>query len=379
MQTISFLTGTAGFFMQSTPVQVPDSFKDTFNFLQGNGVYEEGMMHFLKQMKSSIWTHYDAFIADAQALSAIFMLIFFAIKSYEMISGDKRLEIMPLLRPFGLAMIILWWPVFTRVVAYPEEIVEARTAALFEGSQQNINALRMQRAKLMVEVADELLKVQAETEVASKEADSWYEHAWESVKSSVKDGFSQVWNPVVEMRNRLQIGLQLLATSLLETLAIWILRISVYVIFIMQIIFSTILIILGPFSVAASILPMFRDSFSSWIARFISVNLYSGIGFLVMYVASLFQNYALEAEITRYQELLGSGGASMEKLSWFAANGVLSFGMVIITFIIGALTMFTVPSISTWIVSTSGVSSAASAMGSGASRMGSMATQAMGG
>jgi len=148
---------------------------------------------------------------------------------------------------------------------------------------------------------------------------------------------------------------------------------------IMQIIFSTILIILGPFSVAASILPMFRDSFSSWIARFVSVNLYSGIGFLVMYVASLFQHYALEAEITRYQELLGSSGASMEKLSWFAANGVLSFGMVIITFIIGALTMFTVPSISTWIVSTSGVSSAASAMGSGASRIGSMATQALGG
>jgi len=379
MQTISFLTGTAGFFMQSNPVQVPDSFKDTFNFLQGNGVYEEGMMHFLKQMKSTIWTHYDAFIADAQALSAIFMLIFFAIKSYEMISGDKRLEIMPLLRPFGLAMVILWWPVFTRVVAFPEEVVEVRTAALFEGSQQNINSLRMQRAKLMVEVADELLKVQAETEVASKEADSWYEHAWESVKSSVKEGFSQVWNPVVEMRNRLQIGLQLLATSLLETLAIWILRISVYVIFIMQIIFSTILIILGPFSVAASILPMFRDSFSTWIARFVSVNLYSGIGFLVMYVASLFQHYALEAEISRYQELLGPSGAGMEKLGWFAANGVLSFGMVIITFIIGALSMFTVPSISTWIVSTSGVSSAASAMGSGASRMGSMATQAMGG
>ena len=358
---------------------VPDSFKETFNFLQGNGVYEEGMMHFLKELKSTIWTHYDAFIADAQALCAIFMLIFFAIKSYEMISGDKRLEIMPLLRPFGLSMVILWWPVFTRVVAFPAEIVENRTSALFEGSQQDINALRLQRAKLMTDVADALFKVQAETEVAAREADSWYEHAWESVKSSVKEGFSQVWNPVVEMRNRLQIGLQLLATSLLETLAIWILRISVYVIFTVQIIFSTILIILGPFSVAISILPAFRDSFSTWIARFISVNLYSGIGFLVMYVASLFQHYALEAEISRYTELLGSTGPDIEKLGWFASNGVLSFGMVIITFIIGALTMFTVPSISTWIVSTSGVSSAASAMGSGAGTMGSMASKAIGG
>jgi len=373
------LTGNAGFFMQSTPVQVPDSFKETFNFLQGNGVYEEGMMHFLTQMKSTIWTHYDAFIADAQALSAIFMLIFFAIKSYELISGDKRLEIMPLLRPFGLSMVILWWPIFTRVVAFPEEIVENRTLALFEGSQSDINALRMQRAKLMVEVADELFKVQAETEVAKKEADSWYEHAWESVQSSVKEGFSQLWNPVVEMRNRLQISLQLLTSSLLETLAIWILRISVYVIFIIQIIFSAILIILGPFSVAISILPAFRDSFSNWIARFVSVNLYSGIGFLVMYIASLFQHYALEAEISRYQELLGTSGASLEKLSWFAANGVLSFGMVIITFIIGAITMFTVPSISTWIVSTSGVGSAVSEMGAGASRVKSAAIGAIGG
>jgi len=375
MGLINVLTGTAGFFVQSTP----DSFKETFNFLQGNGVYEEGMMHFLHEMKNTIWTHYDAFIADAQALAAIFMLIFFSIKSYEMISGDKQLEIMPLLRPFGLTMIILWWSIFTRILAYPTDVVEQKTSAMFDGSQSEINDLRLQRAKLMVEVSDQLLKVQAETETAKTEADTWYENAWESVRSSVKEGFSEVWNPIVEMRNRLQVGLQLLATSLLETLAIWILRVCTYIIFIIQIIFSTILIILGPFSVAVSILPAFRDSFSTWIARFISVNLYSGIAYLVMYVASLFQHYALEAEITRYQELVGTGGASLEKLGWFAGNGVLSFGMVIVTFVIGALTMLTVPSISTWIVSTSGVSSAASSMGRGASSMTRVAGQMMGG
>ncbi|RZM25238.1 MAG: plasmid transfer protein [Pedobacter sp.] len=373
------LAGTAGFFVQSKPVPVPDSFRDTFNFLQGNGVYEDGMMHFLKQMKDSIWTHYDAFITDAQALAAIFMLIFFALKSYELISGDKKFEIMPLMRPFGLVMVILWWSAFTRVIAYPTDLIEIRTSEMFEDSQSDINGLRMQRAKLMVQVADALLKVQAETETAKTEADTWYENAWESVRSSVKEGFAEVWNPVVEMRNRLQVGLQLLATSLLETLAIWLLRICVYIVFIVQIIFSTILLILGPFSVAVSILPAFRDSFSTWIARFISVNLYSGIAYLVMYVASLFQHYALEAEITRYQALIGTSGPSLEKLGWFAGNGVLSFGMVIVTFIIGALTMLTVPSISTWIVSTSGISSAASTMGSGASSLGRMAGGVIGG
>jgi len=367
--TTFFATGIR---TQGQPVSVPDSFKDTFNFLQGNGVYEEGMMHFLRWMKNTIWTHYDAFIADAQALSAIFMLVFFAIKTYEMMAGDKQLEVMPLLRPFGLVMVILWWPTFTRVVAYPTDIVAAKTEAMFDGSQTEVNNLRLQRAKLMVDIADQLLTVQAETETAKTEADTWYGKAWESVTSTVKEGFSDVWNSVVQVRNRLQVGLQLMMTSLLETLAVWLLRICVYIVFIIQIICSTILIILGPFSVAASILPAFRDSFSTWIARFISVNLYSGIAYLVMYVASLFQQYAMEAEISRYQELVGTAGPDMEKLAWFAGNGVLSFGMVIGTFVIGALTMLTVPSISTWIISTSGISSAASTMGRGAGGMSRM-------
>ncbi|MBE8714843.1 plasmid transfer protein [Sphingobacterium hungaricum] len=363
----------SGMLLQTpTPVDVPQSFKDTFNFLQGNGVYDDNMMHFLRGMKNTIWTHYDAFIADAQALSAIFMLVFFATKIYEMMAGDKQLEVMPLLRPFGLVMVILWWNTFTKVVAYPTDLVSLKTEVMFNESQTEVNNLRMQRAKLMVDIADQLLTVEAEAETARIEADTWYEKAWESVKSSVKEGFAEVWNPIVEMSNRLRVGWQLLMTSLLETLAIWLLRICVYIIFIVQIIYSTILIILGPFSVAASILPAFRDSFGTWIARFISVNLYSGIAYLVMYVASLFQHYAMEAEITRYQQLVGTTGPDLEKLTVFASNGVLSFGLVIGTFVIGALTMLTVPSISTWVISTSGISSAASTMGRGSAGLSRM-------
>lgn len=358
------------FLLQVNPVNVPDSFKDTFNFLQGNGVYEEGVMHFLKGMKNTIWTHFDTFITDAQALAAIFMLIFFAIKSYEMMAGDKKMEIMPLLRPFGLVMVIVWWGTFTRVLAYPTDIVAAKTESLFDSGQIEVNNLRLQRAKLMVEVADQLTTIQAETEIAEKEADTWYGQAWDAVTSTVKEGFAAVWNPIVELRNRMQVGLQLLVTYALETLAVWVLRICVYIIFIIQIIYSTILVILGPFSVAVSILPAFRDSFGTWIARFVSVNLYSGIAYLVMHIASLFQQYAMEAEITRYQQLLGSTGDTMEKMAWFAGNGLLSFGIVIVTFLIGGLSMLTVPSISTWIISTSGITSAASTIGRGATGMG---------
>jgi len=342
-------------------------YRRSFEFLQGDGIYEEGVMVILKGLKDSIWTHFDMFIVDAKALAAIFMIIFFAIKSYEMIAGDKKLEIMPLLRPFGLVMIILWWNGFVRMVAFPTDLVAARTETMFNSEQAEVNTLRLIRADYMQKVANSLYSFQAETEMAEKESDTWMGRAWDSVTSTVKEGMSTVVSPVIELKNRLKIGMQLLLTQLLELLGIWILRLSTYVIFMIQIIYSTILIILGPFAVAVSILPAFRDSLSTWIARFVSVNLYLGIAYLIMYLVALLQKYAMTTEISRYKELIGENGtaANLEKMAWFAGNGILSFGTVIVSFLIGAICMFTVPSISTWIISTSGISSAASNFGRG--------------
>jgi len=371
------LLGTAGY--SQTAIDTA-SYKQSLQFLQGNGVYEEGVMVFLTGLKNSIWTHFDLFIGDAQALAAIFMIIFFAIKSYEMMSGDKKLEVMPLLRPFGLAMIILWWSAFTKVVAFPTNLVANQTEVMYQSEQSTVDNLRFTRANLMLAVANSLYTFQAQTEVAAKESDTWYGQAWDAVTSTVKEGISTVISPLLELKNRLTVGMQLLLTQLLELLGIWILRIAVYIIFMIQIIYSSILIILGPFSVAVSILPAFRDSFTTWIARFVSVNLYSGIAYLIMYLCGLMQEYALQSEISKYQELVGTNGlsANIEKMAWFASNGILSFGTVIIVFLIGAICMFTVPSISTWIISTSGITSATSTAGRGAATVMTVARKAAG-
>jgi hypothetical protein len=362
--TAALLLMGAGLSHAQTPS--PD-YKKSLEFLQGNGVYDEGMMTFLQGLKDSIWTHFDLFITDAKALAAIFMIIFFAIKSYELMAGDKKLEVMPLLRPFGLTMIILWWGAFVKMVAFPTDLVAIKTEEMFKTEQNNVNNLRFARADYMYKVANALYSFQAQTQVAEKESNTWYEQAWNSVTSSVKEGISSVVTPLIELKNRMSIGVQLLLTQLLELIGIWILRIAVYVVFLLQIIYSSILIILGPFAVAASILPAFRDSFSTWVARFISVNLYTGIAYLIMYLMALMQKYAMSSEISKYKELLGPDGsdAALPKMAIFTGNGILSFGTVIIVFLIGAICMFTVPSISTWIISTSGISSAASSFGRG--------------
>src|SRR3546814_2489945 len=118
---------------------------------------------------------------------------------------------------------------------------------MFDGSQHVVNDLRLQRAKLMVEVADQLMTIQAETEIAEKEADTWYGRSWDSAKSTVTQGFASIWNPIVELRNRLQVSLQLLAPAIMETLAVWLLRLCVYLLIIVHVIYAHVFILLVTF------------------------------------------------------------------------------------------------------------------------------------
>lgn len=344
--------------------QTKDDSASAYRMFQGETIYEDGMMKLLTDFREQIWAGWSDFIEDAKALAAIFMTIFFALKSYEMMSGDKNLEIMPLLRPFGLCMVILWWGVFVKMVAFPTDVITQQAETRWKTAQLDADNLRVQRAKLMIEMVDSLYSYQSQTQIAEKESDTWYGQAWDAVSSTVKQGISTVITPLLEMRERLRITMQLFFTQLLEVLAIWALRLGTYLVFTLQLIYSTMLIILGPFAVAVSILPAYRDSFTTWVARFISVNLYGAIAYIIMWMQAYFQQYAMLAEIQRYNSILhGITENKMAAMASFTSNGILSFGTVIITFLIGAISMFTVPSISTWIVSTSGTSSASSTFG----------------
>lgn len=344
------------------------------DWAQGAGLFEDWFMDvFLTKYKDLLWGEFDTFINLARVLAGIFTLIFFAGRAYGMMTGDQKWEILPLLRPFGLLMIILQWKAFVTIVALPTDAMAAIMYDKQEAQQLNVTNMRLIRAEYQKSMVDNLFKMSSEAELAADESKELVKDKEGWFSRTMKEGWNEVISPVLEMKFRLQISLQLAMTQGLEMLALWILRIAVYTIFAIQIIYSGILIMLGPISVATSILPMFRDSFSAWISRFVSVNLYLTIALMIMFVGGVFQEFAMKAEVERFAEfvdrdgnLLANGAA---KLIWLSSNGVLSFGLVIVSFIVTAICMMTVPSISTWVISTGGASSAVGTMGRAAAVM----------
>lgn len=349
-----------------------------YTFLQGTSTMDEGSMEFFDLMRQKLFNNGTLFVSDASALSALFMIIFFAIKSYEMMSGDKQFEVMPLLRPFGLVLILLYWLPFCGAVRVPTEVIASTTKASWQATQISVDNLRIERAKLMLKVVDALYNQQTDTDVAAKEADNWWDKAVDWTSSALQEGVNTVVKPILEMKARFSITIQLFVTQMIEIMAVWLLRSGIALLMMIQLIYSNVLVILGPFAVAASVLPAFRDSFTTWIARYVAVNLYVGVGYLVMWLCCQMQETALQMEIERYNDIFANG-TDTAKLLALSSNGILSFGLVIVAFTVSAAAMLTVPSISTWIISTSGISSAAAAAGRNAMAMTGGTTRVIGG
>ena len=80
---------------------------------------------------------FGEFIADAQALAAIFMLLYFGVESFKMMSGDKKLEIIPLLRPFALGLVLMFWIPFINLISYPGVINSTKQGYVYESDRRS--------------------------------------------------------------------------------------------------------------------------------------------------------------------------------------------------------------------------------------------------
>src|SRR5699024_5438527 len=136
--------------------------------------------------------------------------------------------------------------------------------------QSPLTDLRIIRYEYQKGVSDNLSKSALDAADARQEAERVDE-------TTCTTCMKEFWNKrswrIQEYACKMRFMAMMAFTVILETLAFWALRIATYVILAFQVVFSGILLIFGPIAVALSILPGFKDSFTTWIGRFISINL----------------------------------------------------------------------------------------------------------
>ncbi|BAD51340.1 plasmid transfer protein [Bacteroides fragilis] len=317
-----------------------------------NELIDSALLRLMEGLQTKIAVLFGEFIADAQALAAIFMLLYFGVESYKMMAGDKKLELIPLLRPFALGLVLMFWVPFINIISFPGEVLTANSKAMFNNQIDKIEMLSRNRYALIDSVSIELMNTSMEVERAEGEVrdKKWYE--------SIGIDISAIGKKISGLYVYVQAKFKMLLFQFAEFLVVTLWQCCVYLVFFLQIIFTGVLVILGPIAFAFSILPAFRDAYIAWIARFVSVSLYSCIAYIVLSLSLVVMEYSLEKEIEILNYAL-SNEAAFVMYCAYSSGGVNSF---ILTCLLGAFGMLTIPFISTWIVQTTGVGQAVGGM-----------------
>ncbi len=320
-----------------------------------NELIDKSLFKLFEGLHQKIYILFDVFIADAQALTACFMLLYFGMESFKMMTGDKEVEIMPLLRPFALGLLIIFWVPFIRVLDDPAQYITDTSKGMFYSQLDEVEMLSRKRFALVDSVSTSLMIKSKEAEQAEEEMNDskWWEFGidLDAIGDKIMGGFLYVTGQIKRI-----------VFDIIEFLVVTFWQACIYFVFFIQIIFLGILSILGPLSIAFSILPAFRDAWTQWLARYISVSIYTCIAYIVLSIALVIQQYALEKEIEILTQSL-SNEAAFVMFATMSSGGSSTF---IVTCLIGAVSMLTIPFVSTWIIQTTGAGHAIAGMVGGA-------------
>jgi len=177
-----------------------------------------------------------------------------------------------------------------------------------------------------------------------------YPHDWRS-KTPVIFRATEQWFI------RMDFKFQRWGADLLEAIGLSILRVCTYLIFFIQKIWSYILIVLGPIAIGMALIPGFESSLTSWVSKFININLYTFVAFTIINIGQQLIISAYTMEIDRYELMINSAGNvdSATISAFINGNGMLHVTLfTVVAYIVTGIGVLMTPTIADSIVSAGG-------------------------
>lgn len=312
----------------------------------------------------------------AASLGAVFALIVAGIQTYKVMSLQQgKFDILAIARPVLFAFILANWGAVVNCVTFPGSKLEKYFQGKYEVEKTLVVEKREERKKAAKEVTEKLREKRAAVKAAERAASAGEDKNFMSQAVDwVTDGFDKMEDIVTGW----------LATaesyfaSWIESLFVWIGELfwqcSVYFIFLLKAIYMAVLVLFGPIYMMFSILPAWKDTWTQWVGRAVSVSLYGAMAYLVMIFSMQLMKYGIEYDII----VLNDVASGDEGLGSYMASSIGTSIQTLVGLVCGTMAMKTVPEIATWAVPAGGMAQSSSAFMAGtASRIQGTATRAV--
>ncbi|MCK9235138.1 MAG: hypothetical protein WDA08_11150 [Weeksellaceae bacterium] len=284
--------------------QAEEQGDEFIKFLKGDGAFEKWFMELFTNLDTQINENAISASFLGRAIGGFGALIYLGWLGWNMQEGDAW-RVTPMIRPIIIGLILINWTSFCNLIQAPLEVLASPSKAIFADIEDQVNDQRILRFNKQKEFVSFLYSENAKEAAKNKEADAIGQS---SDKGWFAEKMADLFQPILEYQMRIKFEMQNLAANLIESIALTILRVCVYLIFFIQKVWAYILIILGPIAVGMSLIPGFENSFASWVAKFININLYTFIAYTIINIGQQLIMSGYMMEIQRYDRLMENGG-----------------------------------------------------------------------
>lgn len=311
---------------------------------------DNSMLYLIEGLGNTISELFGSFIGISTVLAGTFALIFLGIESYKMMMGETELRVNTILRPFLIGLVIMLWVPFLGVIDAPCNALTQAGKEIFENQVQTVNQLQRTRAAVADSITMKIVKQSSESEEAEALTTDQEVHRLGIRLDGIVDKIQNLGIYVVGK-------IRQILFSFFETIIITIWQAIVYLImFLGMIFFKSVLAITGPLAFAFSLLPAWKDTWSTWVSRYVSVSLYGFIAYIELAVSMAIIQYGIEDDI----DVLTQANLEDEAFTLFTCFQSGFHNNFIPALIVSAIGLLLIPKVAEWIIPSSGTSQAAS-------------------
>lgn len=333
------------------------------DYFQGDNAFESWFMDAFAELDLNVWEEANQVKRLGQAIGAIGALIYLSYLGWQMAEGARSWDVTPMIRPIMVAIILSNWSGFCNMIQYPFEQAANPAIAKFNEIQAEAEDRRDARYLKQVQLLDAVIAAQAAEKARIEEAEALANADEDGVFSNVDFGIgdlSDLFQPVQEWLIRFDYDFQRSIANLIDTGCLGIMRISTYFIFMLQKIWGYILITLGPIAIGMSLIPGFENSFNSWVAKFLNINLYTFIAYNIINVGQIMITGTYTMEINRLDSIINDEGIPTDigtLTNYITNQGFISTVMfTAVAYLVTAVLILMTPTIADSIVSAGGSS-----------------------
>lgn len=313
----------------------------------GFEVIDENMANVINSLNVYANSHFGTLTNIGQALSSVFVLFIVAQEAFKVLAKGEGFDILAIIRPIAFGLVITFWIGFVDAISFVPNAIGNYFKKQFEVEQITIKSEMKKRYEAATKVYDITRNKKGATDMA--EAQTTDMNVFEKVISTGKELLDNMREQIASWALVKTVWLNEWAERAVLWVGEVIWQVNIYLIFLLQASFSAILIIFGPISFAASILPIWKDAWQQWLSRFISVQLYGSMAYVILCMTLQLVLYGIQKDT----EILVRVATDDTAYATYAAYNSSSFGtatMYFIAILTGAMALKWVPEAASWII-----------------------------